>query len=93
MLRFKRFLIGQELTWIFERINKAAHHTIQGLKTEILRLDFTSVHRPGQMLADCDTLSRRNTWMNKWHKEEETNKWRNEQQWKEATCVQQETGL
>ena len=70
MLKFKRFLIGQEFTWItdcsglvkFFETDYKATHTIQRWKLELLRFDFTIVHRPGRMLTDCDMLSRYNTW-------------------------------
>jgi hypothetical protein len=92
MLKFKRFLIGQEFTWMtdcsglvkFFETDYEATHTTQRWKLELLQFDFTIVHRPGQMLADCDMLSRHNTWTNEWHKEEGMKNWMNKQQRKEV---------
>ncbi len=83
MLKFKRYLIGQEFTWItdcsgllkFFETDYEATHTIQRWKLELLRFNFTIVHRPGKMLTDCDMLSRYNTWTNEWRKEETTGNW------------------
>jgi hypothetical protein len=92
MLKFKRCLIGQELTWIadcsgltkfFETDHEAAH-AIQRWKLELLQLNFTIAHLPGRMLTDCDVLWRRNTWTNQWRKEEETVKRTSKQQRKEG---------
>jgi hypothetical protein len=63
MLKFKRFLIGREFTWItdcsglikFFETDYEATHTIQSWKLELLRFNFTTVHRPARMLTDCDT--------------------------------------
>jgi hypothetical protein len=74
MLKFKRHLIGREFTWItdcsgllkFFDTEYEATHTIQRWKLELLRFDFTIVHRPGKMLTDCDMLSRYNTWCSEW---------------------------
>ena len=48
---------GSGLTKFFETDHKVTH-TIQCWKLELLRLDFSIVHRPGQMLIGCDMLSR-----------------------------------
>ena len=88
MLKFKRFLVGKEFTWITDcsglvkifETDYEATHTIQRWKLELVRFDFTIVHRPGRMLTDCDMLSRYNTWTNEWRKEEASNTWKNEQQ-------------
>ncbi len=79
MLKFKRFLIGQEFTWItdcsgltkFFDTEYEATHTMQRWKLELLRFDFTIVHRPARMLTECDMLSRYNTCTNKWRDEEQ----------------------
>jgi hypothetical protein len=77
MLKFKRHLIGREFTWItdcsgltkFFDTEYEATHTIQRWKLELLRFDFTIVHRPAKMLTECDMLSRYNTWTCEWRKE------------------------
>jgi hypothetical protein len=74
MLKFKHWLIGCEFTWItdcsgllkFFEADYEATHTIQRWKLELLRFDFTIVHRPARMLTECDMLSRYNTWVSKW---------------------------
>ena len=85
MLKFKKFLLGREFTWItdcsglrkFFETEYEATHTIQRWKLELLRFDFTIVHRPEKMLTECNMLSRYNTWTSKWDrkatKEEEMN--------------------
>ena len=78
-LKFKRYLIGQEFTWItdcsglrkFFETEYEATHTLQRWKLELLRFDFTIVHRPGKMLTECDMLSRYNTWTDLWRQQEE----------------------
>ena len=85
MLKFKRLLIGQKFTWIpdcsgsvkFFETDYEATHTIRRWKFELLRFDFTIVHRPGRMLTACNILSRYNTWTNEWRKEEASSKWTN----------------
>jgi hypothetical protein len=79
MLKFKRYLLGREFTWItdcsgltkFFETDYEATHTIQRWKLELLRFDFTIVHRPGKMLTDCDMLSRYNTWTSEWRTRQE----------------------
>ena len=66
MLKFKKFLLGKEFTWItfcsglkkFFETEYEATHTIQRWKLELLRFDFTIVHRPEKMLTKCNMLSR-----------------------------------
>jgi hypothetical protein len=68
-LKFRRHLMGREFTWItdcsgvknFFETDYEATHTQQRWKLELLRFDFTIVHRPGRMLTECDMLSRYNT--------------------------------
>jgi hypothetical protein len=77
MLEFKHWLIGCEFTWItdcsgllkFFEADYEATHTIQRWKLELLRFNFTIVHRPARMLTECDMLSRYNTWVSTWKKE------------------------
>jgi hypothetical protein len=74
MLKFKHHLIGREFTWItdcsgllnFFETDYEATHTMQRWKLELLRFDFTIVHRPAKMLTECDMLSRYNTWTDEW---------------------------
>lgn len=42
------------------------YHTIQQWKLELLRFDFTIVHRPTWMLTECNMLSQYNTWTSQW---------------------------
>ena len=73
-LKFHRYLLGREFTWItdcsglkqFFETEYEATHTLQRWKLELLRFDFTIVHRPGKMLTECDMLSRYNTWTDNW---------------------------
>jgi hypothetical protein len=66
MLKFKHHLIGREFTWItdcsgllkFFETDYEATHTMQRWKLELLRFDFTIVHRPARMLTECDMLYR-----------------------------------
>jgi hypothetical protein len=90
MLKFRRFLMGRECTWItdcsgltkFFESEYEATHTIQRWKLELLRFDFTIVHRPAKMLTECDMLSRYNTW---------TSQWRIQQKKEEAEIEQTES--
>ena len=74
MDRFKHWLLGREFTWItdcsgilkFFEMGHEATHTMQRWKMEMLRFNFTIVHRPGKMLAECDLLSRYNIWTDEW---------------------------
>jgi hypothetical protein len=61
---------GSGLTKFFETDHKVTH-TIQCWKLELLRLDFSIVHRPGQMLIGCDMLSRCNAWTSEWRTQQE----------------------
>jgi hypothetical protein len=73
-LKFKQHLIGREFTWItdcsgFKKLFETdyeATHTQQRWKLELLRFDFTIVHRPGRMLTECDLISQYNTWTSAW---------------------------
>ena len=73
-LKFKKWLMGREFTWItdcsgakkFFETDYEATHTMQRWKLELLRFDFTIVHRPGKMLTECDMLSRYNSWTEAW---------------------------
>ena len=88
MLKFKHFLIGREFTWItdcsglmhFFKGDYEATHTIQRWKLELLRFDFTIVHRPAKMLTECDMLSRYNTWTSQWRKDHEKRQQEEEEQ-------------
>jgi hypothetical protein len=79
VLKFKSHLLGREFIWItdcsgvtkFFKTDYEATHTIQRWKLELLRFDFAVVHRPGQMLTDCDMLSRHNTWTSEWRTQQE----------------------
>jgi hypothetical protein len=74
MDKFKHWLLGREFTWItdcsgilkFFEMGHEATHTMQRWKMEMLRFNFTIVHRPGKMLTECDLLSRYNMWTDKW---------------------------
>jgi hypothetical protein len=73
-LKFRQHLMGREFTWItdcsgvknFFETDYEATHTQQRWKLELLRFDFTIVHRPGRMLTECDLISRYNTWTSAW---------------------------
>ena len=77
MLKIKHWLIGRESTCITDcsrliqlfETDFEATHTIQRWKLELLRFDFTIVHRPAKMFTECDMLLRYNTWISEWEKE------------------------
>ena len=66
--KFRHFLFGREFTWItdcsglrqfFEGIDTPSH-IIQRWRLQLLRYNFTIVHRPSRMMAEVDLLSRYN---------------------------------
>jgi hypothetical protein len=81
-LKWKRFLWYSEFTWItdcscleqFFDMDIMPTHMLQRWRTDLLRFNFTIVHRPERMLCECDLLSRYNLWTNKWRSEQETDK-------------------
>jgi hypothetical protein len=95
VLKLKRCLTGQELTWIadcsgltkFFETDCKATHAIQRWKLKLSQLNCAIAHRPGRMLTDHDVLLRHNTWTNKWRKEEGTDKWTSKQQRKEEDTL------
>lgn len=68
MNKLKKYLLGREFTWItdcsgiqrFFDTEMDPTHTMQRWKMEMLRFQFTVVHRPSKMMAECDLLSRYN---------------------------------
>jgi hypothetical protein len=74
MDKFKHWLLGREFTWITDcsgilkcfKMGHEAIHTIQRWKMEMLRFNFTIVHRPGKMLTECDLLLWYNMWTDEW---------------------------
>ncbi|HSN23535.1 MAG TPA: ribonuclease H family protein, partial [Methylomicrobium sp.] len=72
--KFRPFLFGREFTWLtdcsglrkfFEGDDVPTHMT-QRWRMQLLRYDFTIVHRPGRMMFECDLLSRYNQETQKW---------------------------
>jgi hypothetical protein len=67
-LKWKRFLWYSEFTWItdcsclgqFFDMDIMPTHTLQRWRMDLLRFNFTIVHRPERMLCECDLLSRYN---------------------------------
>jgi hypothetical protein len=68
MKKLMRYLFGREFTWItdcsglrtFFEAQDLPTHVHQRWRVNMLRLQFTIVHRPAYMLTDCDTLNRYN---------------------------------
>ena len=66
--KLRPFLFGQEFTWItdcsglksFFEGDDLPTHMVQRWRLQLLRYNFTIVHRPQRMLAECDLLSRYN---------------------------------
>lgn len=70
MKKFHKYLSGAEFTWIadcsgltgFLTISEVEpSHIIRRWQFELLRYNFTLVHRPEKMLTECNFLSRYNT--------------------------------
>ena len=72
--KFRPWLFGREFTWLtdcsglkkFFMGEDIPTHMIQRWRMQLLRYDFTIVHRPGRMMFECDLLSRYNTWTQNW---------------------------
>ena len=72
--KFRPFLFGREFTWLtdcsglrkFFEGDDIPTHMIQRWRMQLLRYDFTIVHRPGRMMFECDLLSRYNQETAKW---------------------------
>ncbi len=77
--KFRPYLFGREFTWLtdcsglrkFFEGDDIPTHMMQRWRMQLLRYDFTIVHRPGRMMFECDLLSRYN---------QDTEAWRNEHQ-------------
>ena len=77
--KFRPWLFGREFTWLtdcsglkkFFLGEDIPTHMIQRWRMQLLRYDFTIVHRPGRMMFECDLLSRYNTWTQKWRDDEQ----------------------
>ena len=74
--KFRPYLFGREFTWLtdcsglrkFFEGDDLPTHMIQRWRMQLLRYDFTIVHRPGRMMFECDLLSRYNMWTEEWRK-------------------------
>jgi hypothetical protein len=72
--KFRPYLFGREFTWLtdcsglkkFFEGDDIPTHMIQRWRMQLLRYDFTIVHRPGRMMFECDLLSRYNQETEKW---------------------------
>ena len=77
--KFRPFLFGREFTWLtdcsglrkFFEGDDIPTHMIQRWRMQLLRYDFTIVHRPGRMMFECDLLSRYNQETQKWRESEQ----------------------
>ena len=66
--KFRPYLFGREFTWLtdcsglkkFFEGEDIPTHMLQRWRMQLLRYDFTIVHRPGRMMFECDLLSRYN---------------------------------
>jgi hypothetical protein len=64
-LTWKRFLWYSQFTWItncaclekFFEMDLMPTHTLQHWRIDLLRFNFTIVHRPEQMICKCNLLS------------------------------------
>ena len=81
--KFRPYLFGREFTWLtdcsglrkFFEGDEVPTHMVQRWRMQLLRYDFTIVHRPGRMMFECDMLSRYNMETEAWRDEtEEPNK-------------------
>jgi RNase H-like domain found in reverse transcriptase/Integrase zinc binding domain/Reverse transcriptase (RNA-dependent DNA polymerase) len=72
--KFRPYLFGREFTWLtdcsglrkFFEGDDVPTHMIQRWRMQLLRYDFTIVHRPGRMMFECDMLSRYNQTTQHW---------------------------
>jgi len=72
--KFRPYLFGREFTWLtdcsglrkFFVGDDIPTHMIQRWRMQLLRYDFTIVHRPGRMMFECDLLSRYNMTTEEW---------------------------
>ena len=77
--KFRPYLFGKAFTWLtdcsglrkFFEGEDIPSHMIQRWRMQLLRYDFTIVHRPGRMMFECDLLSRYNTETAKWREPNE----------------------
>ena len=66
--KFRHFLFGREFTWMtdcsglqkFFEGDDLPTHMVQRWRLQLLRYDFTIVHKAARMMADADLLSRYN---------------------------------
>jgi hypothetical protein len=76
--KFRPYLFGKEFTWLtdcsglrkFFEGDDIPTHMIQRWRMQLLRYDFTIVHRPGRMMFECDLLSRYNQETQAWREAE-----------------------
>lgn len=76
--KFRPYLFGKEFTWLtdcsglkkFFEGDDIPTHMIQRWRMQLLRYDFTIVHRPGRMMFECDLLSRYNQETQAWRETE-----------------------
>jgi hypothetical protein len=84
--KFRPYLFGREFTWLtdcsglkkFFEGDDIPTHMIQRWRMQLLRYDFTIVHRPGRMMFECDLLSRYN---------QETQVWRDAETGKTDSAI------
>ena len=77
--KFRPYLFGREFTWLtdcsglrrFFEGDDIPTHMMQRWRMQLLRYDFTIVHRPGRMMFECDLLSRYNQDTEAWRKDDE----------------------
>ena len=85
MFKCCRYLWYRPFTWITDcsglkkffgldldpsvQIQYLPTHQMQRWKMDMLRFDFTCVHRPEKMLYECNMLSQYNTWTDDWRKQ------------------------
>ena len=75
--KFRPYLFGREFTWLtdcsglkkFFEGEDIPTHMLQRWRMQLLRYDFTIVHRPGRMMFECDLLSRYNQDTQAWREE------------------------
>ena len=78
--KFRPYLFGREFTWLtdcsglrkFFEGDDIPSHMIQRWRMQLLRYEFTIVHRPGRMMFECDLLSRYNMETAKWRESAHT---------------------
>ena len=74
MLKFKRYLLAREFTWLvdcsgakkFPETESVPTHAEQRARQQMALFNFKFVHRPQRMMREVDALNRYNFWAYPW---------------------------